>query len=140
MGFRLILSHKFVEANCHRLSQVHCAVFFASGNSKQPLTMAHLLIRESRFFGAEETSHISGDEMLSYDPRRLCQGFEWMLKLTVACGSRSHHQSAICHRVRHTVILACLREKERSSDRRSCFSKAGLVWPHEAQAREPEIA
>ena len=42
-------ANQFVEADRHRLAQIHGNVLFASGNTNQPVAMAEVFIREAGF-------------------------------------------------------------------------------------------
>ena len=50
----LAISPQLVQADCNRLSQIHRPVLFARGNTEQPMAMAHVVVREAKFFGAEQ--------------------------------------------------------------------------------------
>src|SRR5579862_766022 len=48
------VANEFVEANSHRLTQVHGNILFAGGDADQPVTVTQIVIREAELFRTEQ--------------------------------------------------------------------------------------
>jgi len=130
----------FVEADGHRLAQIHRNVFFARGNADQPVAVAEILVGEAEFFRAEEQRDAARAESLADQANAVLGTPQGMVQLAVADGSGSHDERAIGDGIRDALELLRIRKHGRGADGRARFAKRRLVRLDHAQMAEAEVA
>ena len=140
LAFRFGVANEFIQADGHRLSQVHGNIFFARGDAHQPVAMAEIFVRQAEFLGAEKQRDVARAEALANQPRAVFKTPKRMLQFTVPHRRGSHHQRAIRHRFGHRLELFRLREQFRSADGGARLAEARVVRIHDAQAAKTEVA
>ena len=80
-------AREFVKAHGYSLAKVHGAMFFARGNSQEPMAVAEVFIRETTLLRTEKQRDAATGKMPAKKMGSLIQAADPVLQLTVAhCG------------------------------------------------------
>ena len=134
------LADDFVEADGHRLSQIHRNIFFARGNTDQPVAVAEIFVGEAEFFRAEEERDAARAKSLADQANSVLGTPQGMVQLAVADGGGSHDERAIGDGVGDALELLRIRKHGRGADGGARLAKGRLVRLDHAQMAEAEVA
>jgi hypothetical protein len=140
LPLRFGIANQFVQANSDSLSEVHRNIFFARGNTHQPVAMAKIFVRQAEFLGAEEQRDVARTEPLANQARAVFESPQRMLQFTVTHRRGSHHERAIRNRRGNGLELFGPCKQLRSTDGGARLAKSRVVRIYHAQAAKAEIA
>ena len=136
----LTVANDFVQTHRDSLPQVHRNVFFARGDAHQPMAMAQILIRQPKLLRPKKQRHPARSNPPANQPSAVFQPPQRMVQLPMSHRRRSHHQSAVCHRFSHALVLFSFRKKRRSPHSRPRFAKRRFIRIHHTQVSKPKVA
>src|SRR5439155_15824712 len=118
-------THQLIQANRHRLRDVHRAVLFARRNAQQPVAVAEVFVREATLLRSEQQSDTPTlRTQLPPDQKRGSrQGSQWMLQFSMLQRRRSDHQGAVCDRLSNALVFLSMVEQPGRADRRASLAK-----------------
>ena len=129
-----------VETDGRRLPQVHRTMLFASRNTKQPVTVAKVFIRQAAFLRAKQESHSPAGKLLADEPGALFEPRERVLQFAPGGCRRTYHEHAVGHGIGDASKLSRIEKDLRCADARPCLAKRGFERFHDAEIGEAEVA
>ena len=121
------VARQFVQAQRHRLPQVHGKIGVHRGNAHQPMAMAQLFVRQSELLRAEQQCHRRLRQGAAEETRSIFQPSQRMLQTPMPQRRGAHHQLAIRHRVRKAGVVLGRLQQRRRPHRRARFAEGHVV-------------
>ena len=136
----LRVANQLVEADRDGLAEVHGDIRINGGHAHQPVAMAQIVIREAKFFGAEQERNRIRSESLANQASAIFQATQRLMQRAMADGGGPYHERAIGDGFGDGLELFGAGEQFGGAHSRTRLAKRWLVRVHHTQLAETEIA
>ena len=136
----LFVADQFIQADRHRLPQIHRNIFFASGNAHQPVAVAQVFVRKPEFLRPEKKRHAARNQPLADRARSLFQPLQRVLQRRGDAPPSFPPPACSPPPLRPRSRILSPPPAPRCAHGRARFAKCHFVGIHHAQIAKSEIA